>query len=128
MKIQRKIKQKTALRLMVVAGIAGVLLLSGVVTMVVIQLGDSSMTKAAEGGMEAGLGIIDLNSGEILSKFDWDEESPLSAVIGPNALSAGKTARCSAGGRSSSMGINAGSSGEGINLTLKGTTFFDVDG
>lgn len=128
MKLRRIIKQKLALRLMVVGAVAGVMVLTTIVTLVTIHLGESTKTRASEAGYEAGVTGTDLNSGEILSKFDWDQESVLTATIGPNAISAGKTVSCTPGGRSSTHGLNPGASGNDINLVLSGNSYFDVDG
>ncbi len=128
MKLRQIVKQKLALRMMVVAGIVSILVLTTIVTLVIIHLGDTTNTKASDNGMEAGVNSIDLNSGEILSKFEWEQNPVTLATIGPNAISAGKTAKSSPGGRSSSNGLNPGNTGDGANLVLKGTSYFDVDG
>src|ERR1051325_2387411 len=127
MKLRQIVKQKLALRLMIVTGEASVIVLTTLVTMVIINLGDNTKTRASENGLEAGGNKMDLNTGEILSKFEWEQGPATAATIGPNAIQAGKTAVCAAGGRSSTNGLNPGTSGD-IDLTLKGTSYFDVDG
>jgi len=128
MKLRRIIKQKTALRLMLVASVTSVIVLTTIVTLVVIHLGETSRTRASEQGMESGVNNIDLNSGEILTKFEWDQDPASTATIGPNAIATGKSVSCTTGGRSSTFGLNPGASGDGINLVIKGTPYYDVDG
>ena len=128
MKLRQIVKQKLALRLAMVAGVAGIIALTTIVTLVIINLGDDTKTRASENGKEDGVNNIDLNSGEILSKFEWEQNPVTLATIGPNAISVGKSACSAAGGRSSSLGLNPGASGADIDLVLKGTSYFDVDG
>src|SRR5271169_5378350 len=105
MKLHRKIKQRIALRLMMVAGITAVVVLTALITMVVIHLGDTGSTRASESGFESGVSGFDINNGEILSKFDWDQQPPTTASIGPNAIAVGKSVSCTTGGRSSTFAL-----------------------
>src|SRR5213083_2027678 len=116
MKIRRILKQKLALRLMLAAVITGVAVLSAIVSLVIIHLGETGMTRASENGGEAGLSNVELNNGEILSRFDWDHDPASYASIGPNAIAIGKSVICAPGGRSSTNGLNPGTTGDGINM------------
>ncbi len=65
---------------------------------------------------------------QIISQFNWNSGSPLTAQVGPNATSVSSSATISAGGRGGTNGLNAGLPKMDIDLVIPGSPTFDVSG
>jgi hypothetical protein len=65
---------------------------------------------------------------QIISQFNWNSGSPLTAQVGPNATSISSSATISAGGRGGTNGLNAGLPKMNIDLVIPGSPTFDVSG
>tara|TARA_R110002049_G_scaffold258433_1_gene434172 strand:- start:656 stop:1828 length:1173 start_codon:yes stop_codon:yes gene_type:complete len=65
---------------------------------------------------------------QIISQFNWNSGSPLTATVGPNATSVSSSAVISAGGRGGTNGLNAGLPKMDLNLTIPGSPTFNVPG
>ena len=69
-----------------------------------------------------------INNGEVISGFTWDENNPLKADNGNDALSINVNAECIQGGTDSSFGLSAGNTMKDIELHLKPSEELNSDG
>ncbi len=69
-----------------------------------------------------------INNGEVINGFTWDENNPLKADVGDDALSINVNAECIQGGTDSSFGLSAGNTMKDIDLHLKHSDEFNSDG
>jgi hypothetical protein len=67
--------------------------------------------------------VCTFSRAQIVSQFNWNSNPITTAVIGPNAISAGATATSSPGGVGGTNGLNPGapSPASDINLTIPNT-------
>ena len=71
--------------------------------------------------------LFSLAHSQVISRFTWDSNPLTTAIVGPNAISAGSSATCSAGGVGGTFGLNPGLPKTDINLTIPNTGgVFDV--
>ena len=123
--LRRKMKMST--KLILVAGSVAVSVTLILGWLVFMNLHDLSKTKASGNPNEIGGNSLN-TGGEILSEFTWEKDPVTHATLGPDAISAGKTAHSMAGGRASTGGLSAGKKGKDINLVLPETELFDQEG
>ncbi|REK06928.1 MAG: hypothetical protein DWQ39_01870 [Bacteroidetes bacterium] len=89
----------------------------------------SQMEKSRASGSGLEQGGIALNaSGEVISEFRWEDNSPLKASIGPDAIRINSNARTSFGGRASTKGLAPGQGEKDIELEIEGSALFDLEG
>ena len=123
---KRKHKLRVSGRLLMVVSIFTVTLSIVVSWMVYLNITNLSLTKATGAG-DAGGSQLNSNC-EIISEFTWEKDPVTHSTLGPDAISSGKSAHSLPGGRSSTGGLAAGTSGKGIDLTIPSSTIFDQDG
>ncbi|HEX5002449.1 MAG TPA: hypothetical protein VFW78_08120 [Bacteroidia bacterium] len=70
----------------------------------------------------------DLNSGDVISAFSWDDGQILKAEIGSNALSVSKDAVCMQGGTDNTKGIGPGKSGDPLRLEISSSKDLNLNG
>ncbi len=94
--------------------------------LVFLNLNNLSKTKASGTGQEGGGN--DINKGEIICEYTWDNNPVTTATLGPDAIKAGKDAHAMQGGRGSTFGLSPGGDGKDINLEIKPSEIFKLDG
>ena len=94
--------------------------------LVFMNMNNLSKSKASGTGNEGGGN--DLNSGEIVSEFTWEQNSPNESSLGPDAIRANEDAHCMPGGRANSKGLSPGPKGKGIDMHISGDEIFKIDG
>ncbi len=123
---RNKNKLKVSGRLVMVIGALSVALTLVVSWMVYLNISNLEKTRASGNG---GTGGNHLNSNsEIISEFTWEKDPVTHSTLGPEGISVGKTAHSVPGGRSSTQGMSAGTSGKNIDLTIPSSTLFNQDG
>ncbi len=70
----------------------------------------------------------DVNNGEVLAYYTWDDGNVTSAQAGPEAISVSKTAVCTDGGTDNTKGIGPGSSKQPLNFTIPAMKEFNLGG
>lgn len=122
-----KQKNKLSLRLMLVAGVLSLSFVFTIGLMVYFNFDNLSKSRATGYGSENGGNNLN-STGDIITEFTWENESPLVATLGPDARSCGKQAHTALGGRASTKGIAPGPDGQDINLEIPGNSLFDQEG
>jgi len=121
-----KIRQSTSLiqKFKIVVGAACILALVIYLT-VGINTSDVEDSLAAHRNLMANDPI---NNGEVITGFTWDENYPLKADVGNNAISTNGNVECISGGTDSSLGLSAGNTMKNIDLKIKATEDLNGDG
>jgi hypothetical protein len=124
MKLKYQLKQKLKARLNIrfAAFMIISVLLFGITFMAVLLLNIGSPGDGTANTND------NLNTGEIISRFTWENGSLLKSTEGPDGLTISKTAFVSGGGRSSSSALNPGKPGQPINMMIPGSPYFNVPG
>jgi hypothetical protein len=127
-KIQQGARQKGKMRtrlITVIAVFTFFLTIAGSL-LVFLNLNNLSKMRASGTGQEGGGN--NLNNGEIICEFTWDSDSVMKANLGPDAMKCSRDAHIMQGGRNGTMGISPGKNGKDIDLEIKATEIFNLDG
>jgi hypothetical protein len=70
----------------------------------------------------------EINDGDVISSFDWDEKMPGKAAVGPDAADISKSAKITPDGANETSGLSAGKDKKEINLQLVADKEFNTEG
>jgi hypothetical protein len=120
-------KNRLSTRLILVAGVLSLSFLITFGFLVFLNFHNLNKSKATGNGSEAGGNNLN-TTGDILSEFTWENDNPLYATLGPDAIKAGKTVHTTHGGRASTKGLSPGAGKNDINFEIAGNALFDTEG
>ena len=113
-------------RLLLVAGALSVIVTLTAGILVFMNLNNLSKTRAtATGGEGSG---SNLNNGDILTEFTWENDPATKATLGEDAISISSDAHTMKGGRSSTGGLSAGANGKDINMEIQTNEMWNQEG
>src|SRR3954471_3797567 len=102
----KKQKQKLRMRVFLVLTIISMTVLIIGSLLVIFNFNNQSKMRAAGTSDQGGGGTI--GNGEILCEFSWDTGDALTATLGPDAVTSGKSVHSMAGGKNSKYGLSSG--------------------
>ena len=123
-KLHQQNKLRTLQRGTLIIGGASILALVAYIT-VIVNTADVNQSLASHRNL---LATDEINNGEVLSGFTWDENPATKADVGPNAISVSNAATCVTGATDTSYGLSAGNSMKNIDLRIKPNDGLNADG
>ncbi len=124
-----KLKQRQKLSLMhkgilVMAGTS----ILGLAVYLTVFMNTTSVTSSRAGSLANMMLGYDLNTGEVISSFEWNSDDPVKATKGPDASKISRFALVMSEGADGTNGLSAGKSKEGINMEIPADNYFNTDG
>src|SRR5262245_13077786 len=107
-------RQKLKTRLILVVGSMGVVLTLSLGWLIFMNFSQNPRTHASTN--DGGGSVI--NNGEIISEFTWEQDPPVKATLGPDAIRISNVAHTAFGGRSSTGGLSPGKPAQDINMEI----------
>src|SRR5688500_4132817 len=83
-----------------------------------VFLNTTQVTNSRAGMLQNMMIGYEVNNGDVIASYTFDEAQPLKAEAGPDALSISEEAMCTKGGSDNSKGLSPGKKSQAINFEI----------
>lgn len=118
-------KMKTMNKMVFAVAGASLLGLAAYFTIFINTTQVSTSTAGTQKNMMVG---YDINNGDIIAAYSWDEGDILKAESGPDAIAVSKDAKCVLGGSENSKGLSTGKSMQALNFEIPAVKELNLGG